>query len=195
MGAILTQNTSWTNVERAIARLKKSKILSVKKMAKAPPELLLKCLKPAGYFNIKAKRIKNFLNFLYAEHGGSLEKLFAEPTADLRQKLLGVNGIGPETADSIILYAAKQPVFVVDAYTRRIASRIGLIHEETSSYDEIQQFFTKFLPSKESLFNEFHALLVVHAKRVCKTKPLCSQCPLRPLCVWGRADRGRDFYC
>ncbi|OIO37812.1 MAG: endonuclease [Candidatus Omnitrophica bacterium CG1_02_49_16] len=185
VGAILTQNTSWANVERAIDLLKKAKLLSPKKMFRAPPRILLRCLRPAGFFNIKAKRLKNFLDFLFVEYGGSLKRLFAQPTANLRQKLLNVNGIGPETADSIILYAAEKPIFVVDAYTKRIFSRIGSIRE-TDSYDQVQGYFMRSLPGKTALFNEFHALIVEHAKRFCRVKPICDPCPLRLHCRFAK---------
>ena len=191
VGAILTQNTSWKNVERAIGRLKKKNLLSTGRMSRSPIKTLAQCLKPAGYFNVKARRLKNFLIFLSNEYKGSLQKLFTEPLAALRQKLLTINGIGPETADSIILYAAEKPIFVVDAYTKRIFSRIGFL-KLSASYDETQACFMKNLPLNTKLFNEFHALIVEHAKRFCKTKPVCEPCPLRPRCEYAKQS---DFYC
>ena len=181
VGAILTQNTSWANVERAIGRLRERDLLSAKRMSKAPLRVLSQCLKPVGYFNVKAGRLKNFLNLLSSEYKGSLKKLLTEPLPALRQKLLDVNGIGPETADSIILYGAKKPIFVVDAYTRRVFSRTGLLRP-SASYEETQAYFMEHLPSQVGLFNEFHALIVEHAKQFCKTKPVCGPCPLRLSC-------------
>lgn len=186
VGAILTQNTAWTNVEKAIQNLKRGKLLSVKRLSKAPISVIARAIRPAGYFNVKAKRLKNFLIFLDGEYRGSLKRLLKEPVQKLRERLLAVNGVGPETADSIILYAAKKPVFVVDAYTRRIFSRLGFVagHE---SYDVIQDLFTTTLPSHTGLFNEFHALIVAHAKAVCLKKPECGECTLRRSCDYGRA--------
>ncbi len=190
VGAILTQNTSWTNVERVISRLKEKNLLSAKRMSKFPVKALARCLRPAGYFNVKTRRLKNFLIFLTEEYGGNLKHLFTEPLAVLRQKLLDVNGIGPETADSIILYAAGKPIFVVDGYTRRAFSKLGLL-KASASYHETQSYFMNNLPLNVKLFNEFHALIVEHAKRFCKTRPICGPCPLRSGCVYGRMHHTR----
>lgn len=180
VGAILTQNTSWTNVEKAIKRLKKERLLTPRRMHALREKDLAEIIRPAGYFNIKAQRLKNFLNSLFTDHGGSLAMLFRNDTGALRRGLLSVNGIGPETADSIILYAAGRPEFVVDAYTRRLLLRHGLIKED-AGYDDIKELFTKNLPGDPVLFNEYHALIVRTGKDFCKTKdPLCGACPLKP---------------
>ena len=178
VGAILTQNTAWSNVEKAIINLKKKRLLSPEKLKKANTRQLARLIKPSGYYNIKAKRLKNFITFLYTEYGGSLTKLSSENSSELRKKLSSVSGIGPETCDSIALYAFRRPVFVVDAYTKRVFSRHHFI-KETAQYHEVQDFFMKSLPKKEKLFNEYHALIVRLAKDFCKTKPDCSGCPLR----------------
>ncbi len=181
VGAILTQNASWANVVKALARLKRSGPLSIKRLHKIPINVLAGHIRPAGYFNLKARRLKNFINFLNDRYSGSLDRLFKEPAIGLRNRLLEVNGIGPETADSIVLYAAAKPSFVVDAYTRRIFSRVGLI-SEGSSYEQVQRYFMSNLPPNVRLFNEFHALIVEHAKRVCKKSPDCPACVIRPVC-------------
>jgi len=169
VGAILTQNTAWSNVERAITRLKKEKVLSPDKLAALPQKKLAGFIRSAGYYNIKAKRLKNFLDFYCAHKTKSIS----------RQQLLAVNGIGPETADSILLYALNQPVFVVDAYTKRILTRHSLI-KEGASYDEVQNLFMCGLKKDAKLFNEYHALLVKLAKDFClKNKPKCNVCPLK----------------
>ncbi len=188
VGAILTQNTAWINVERALVRLKEKKLLFISAMSKIPIRHLADCLVPAGYFNIKAKRLKNFLSALNLKYRGSLKLFLGQPIPKLREELLSINGIGPETADSIVLYAANKPIFVVDAYTKRIFSRIGMI-KFAASYGEIQQYFMNNLPKSVSLFNEFHALIVEHAKRICKNKPLCRQCVLRNQCQYFNSVR------
>ena len=177
VGAILTQNTTWKNVEKAINNLKRANLLEPKALYRLPYEILVELIHPVGFFNIKAKRLKAFLNFLFEEFQGNLEEMFSLEMEGLRKKLLSIPGIGPETADSILLYAGGKPSFVVDAYTRRILSRHGLIHEE-ASYEEIRELFMDHLPSDVGLFNEYHALLVELGKRFCKTKPRCKGCPL-----------------
>ncbi|RLB09498.1 MAG: endonuclease III domain-containing protein [Deltaproteobacteria bacterium] len=177
VGAILTQNTTWKNVEKAINNLKRANLLEPKALYRLPYEILVELIHPVGFFNIKAKRLKAFLNFLFEEFQGNLEEMFSLEMEGLRKKLLSIPGIGPETADSILLYAGGKPSFVVDAYTRRILSRHGLIHEE-ASYEEIRELFMDHLPSDVGLFNEYHALLVELGKRFCKTKPHCKGCPL-----------------
>lgn len=180
VGAVLTQNTAWVNVERAITNLKLASALSVEAILDSSHEQLAEWLKPSGYFNIKAKRLRNFCQW-YAEQGGydALKRL---KTDVLRQRLLVVNGIGPETADDIILYAFSRKVFVIDAYTKRIFSRLG-ISDADIDYESLREFFENAL-DKESvkLFNEYHALIVVHAKDVCKVKPRCDECCLRKGC-------------
>jgi len=177
IGAILTQNTAWSNVEKAIANLKKKRLLSAKKLRALKLVRLAELIRPSGYYNIKTKRIRAFLDCLFSDYNGSLKKMFKSDLSRLRQALLGINGIGPETADSIILYAANRPVFVVDAYTRRIFSRHDIIKPE-ATYDQIQRFFMDNLPLDRSLFNEYHALIVELGKNICKTKPRCDICPI-----------------
>ncbi|MBN2831100.1 MAG: endonuclease III domain-containing protein [Candidatus Omnitrophica bacterium] len=179
VGAILTQNTSWVNVEKAIANLKKRNFLSPEMLYNLSNAKLAKIIKPAGYYNIKAKRLKNFLNFFIEHYQGDISKMASKDTESLRKELLEVNGIGPETADSILLYALKKPVFVVDAYTNRVLLRHGLI-KEGAGYDKIQKLFTRRLKKNTKFFNEYHALLVKLGKEFClKKKPRCSICPVK----------------
>ncbi|MCJ7730025.1 MAG: endonuclease III domain-containing protein [Sedimentisphaerales bacterium] len=184
IGAILTQNTNWTNVEKAIANLKKAKVLSPAKLHHLDIKKLADLIRPAGYFNIKAKRLNNFLDWLFENYAGQLKNLEDIPTDRLRSELLSVKGIGPETADSILLYALNRPVFVIDAYTARICSRHHLI-DEGADYHQIQELFESNLPSDIRLFNEYHALLVRLGKDFCKPTPKCDTCPLNklPHCV------------
>ena len=184
VGAILTQNTSWKNVERAIANLRAAKLLSPAAIRAVDSTTLPKHLRPSGYFRQKTKTLKSFVSFLYEHHFGSLNRLFATPTAVLRIQLLAIHGIGPETADSILLYAGKHSVFVVDAYSRRILERHNLLPAEVQtnsrrSYEQIRSLFESQLPRDPQLFNEFHALIVQAGKLHCrKSRPLCSSCPL-----------------
>ena len=177
VGAILTQNTAWPNVEKAIASLKKANVLSPAKIKNVRHDHLAGLIKPSGYYNIKTKRLKNFISFLYSGYGGSLNRLAAQKSSILRKELLSVNGIGPETCDSIMLYAFKKRIFVVDAYTKRIFSRHSLIRKKADYY-EIQKFFMNSLPNSEKLYNEYHALIVRLAKDFCRSKPDCKKCPL-----------------
>jgi endonuclease III related protein len=178
VGAILTQNAAWINVERAIGNLKSASVLDPETLYALPEERLAELVRPAGYFRLKASRLKHFLAFLKNECAFNLNALAAFEVMQARDMLLGVKGIGPETADSILLYACEMPVFVVDAYTGRILSRHGLIPEETD-YAELQAFFMDILPEDVKLFNEFHALLVRVGKDFCKRKAgLCRDCPL-----------------
>ncbi len=178
-GAILTQNTNWSNVEKAIKNLKEAKLLKAAKLYRLPLKKLAALIKPAGYYNIKAKRLKHFLEFFFKSYRGSIKKMSRENLAQLRENLLAVNGIGPETADSILLYALNKPVFVIDAYTKRILSRHRLIKTE-ASYDEAQNLFMRNLKPEVKLFNEYHALLVRLGKEFClKNKPKCGICPLK----------------
>jgi len=181
IGAVLTQNTSWKNVGKAIDNLKRAGMLSYEKMSSLPVALLAEYIRPAGYFNIKAERLRNLFLLVRERYDGSVGRMLTEETGELRQALLSVKGIGPETADSILLYAAQRPVFVVDAYTYRILSRHDLIGEECT-YEELQQFFMDNIEPDSVLYNEFHALLVCAAKDYCKkTSPRCSACPLQGL--------------
>lgn len=178
VGAILTQNTSWSNVEKAVNNLKKENLLEPRKLYGINQEKLAQLVKPSGYYNIKAQRLKNFVNLLVNEFEGSTEKMFSGDGRELREKLLKVKGIGPETADSILLYAGKKPFFVVDAYTKRIFSRHKLISED-STYYQIQEFFNQNLDRDVELFNEFHAQIVMLGKTICISKnPDCAKCPI-----------------
>ena len=177
VGAILTQNTNWLNVEKAISNLKKERVLNAKALYALPANKLASLIRPSGYFNIKAKRLRSFLDFLVNNYKGSLKKMAKEDISTLRPKLLGVNGIGPETADSILLYALDKPVFVIDAYTKRVLSRHGVIAYE-APYEDYQALFHRELDEDLQLFNEFHALFVMVGKDYCKPKPKCESCPL-----------------
>ncbi len=180
VGAILTQNTNWGNVEKAITNLKKEKRLNPKALQDISHKKLASLIRPAGYFNIKADRLKHFITFLLDRYKGSMKKMKAEETLPLRERLLSVKGIGPETADSILLYALGKPVFVIDAYTKRILSRHKLVSER-STYHELQGIFHENLPHDVKLFNEYHALFVMLGKDYCKPKPRCEGCPLQGL--------------
>ncbi len=178
VGAVLTQNTAWSNVEKAIKNLKDKRLLKFSSLASLKRQELARLVRPAGYYNVKAKRLKNLLNFLKKEFDSSLKKFFSLSTEGLRSSLLGVNGIGPETADSIILYAAKRPIFVVDAYTKRILLRHKIVKSK-ASYHDIQSIFMSNLPMRTPLFKEYHALIVQLGKVYCRKKPLCRLCPLK----------------
>ena len=180
VGAILTQNTNWENVEKAIANLRKRKLLNPKRLRDIRTEKLASFIRPAGYFNIKAKRLKHFVNFLFKEYNGDLDKMSKDYWVNLRIKLLSVNGIGPETADSILLYALHKPVFVVDAYTKRMLARHNLIPRH-ADYQTIQGMFMDNLSQDTKMYNEYHALLVRLGKDLCKSRPLCEICPLNNL--------------
>ena len=178
IGAILTQNTSWGNVERALANLKQAGVLSPEALWALPAEELAELIRPAGYYRLKAGRLRNFLDLVVNGYGGSLERLFELPTDQLREEVLGVNGIGPETADSIVLYAAGRPTFVVDAYTLRVAFRHGVVDQDCD-YGLLQETFAAAFEPDVALFNEYHGLLVQVGKSHCrKREPLCRGCPL-----------------
>jgi endonuclease-3 related protein len=179
VGAILTQNTNWSNVKKAIENLKKYKLLEPYKIYKIGHKKLSELIKSSGYYTIKAKRLKSFIDFLIKEYNGKIESMNNEDTLLLRKKLLSINGIGKETADSILLYAINKPIFVIDTYTKRILSRHG-ISTDKDSYDYYQNLFHKSLKKDVKLFNEYHALIVKVGKTFCKSKrPLCDQCPLK----------------
>jgi endonuclease-3 related protein len=178
VGAILTQNTSWTNVEKAIENLRAAKLLRPAAIEKVPLRKLQRLVRPSGYFRQKARKLKAFCAFLRTEFRGSLKRMVATPTIVLRQKLLGVFGIGPETADSILLYAAGHAVFVVDAYAKRMLTRHGWATED-SKYEDIRWTFERQFPGNARRFNELHALIVSTGKQFCKRgEPLCDRCPL-----------------
>ena len=179
VGAILTQNTNWVNVEKALRNLRREGLLDPRRLHALSPDQLAERIRPAGYFRLKAGRLKHFLVFLRDECGFDLQSLAQRDMAVLRGQLLKVKGVGPETADSILLYALNMPSFVVDAYTRRIMNRHALTPEDVE-YDELQALFMDVLPEDTELYNEFHALLVRAAKRWClKKQGLCGECPLR----------------
>jgi endonuclease-3 related protein len=180
VGAILTQNTSWKNVEKAIQKLKENGFLNPKGIHGLETVPLGSLIRSSGYYRIKAERLKVFVNFLFEHYDGNLNRMKKEEIKTLREKLLGVKGIGPETADSILLYGLQKPIFVVDAYTRRIFSRHGIVPEK-ASYDAIQNLFMVHPPHDGRLFNEYHALLVHLGKNVCKKIPECGRCPLKGL--------------
>jgi endonuclease III related protein len=178
VGAVLTQNTSWKNVERALSNLRSAKLLSLRAIREVRTARLAACLRPSGYFRQKSKTLKTFVAFLFAKHGGSLNRLFGTPTEILRDQLVSLRGIGPETADCILLYAGRHPVFVVDAYARRVLERHRLAHPK-ATYEQLRATFESALPRDHRLFNEFHALIVRTGKHHCrKTAPDCSTCPL-----------------
>lgn len=183
VGAILTQNTAWTNVEKAIANLKAADLLNPDRLRAAPEAKIADLIRPSGYFNLKAKRLKGFLNFLGNHYSGDMSAMFAEPLEALRPKLLDVYGVGPETADSILLYAGGKATFVVDAYTVRIFTRLGLAPEGVT-YHAMQEIFMTRMPPDVRIFNEYHALLVALGKNFCRPKkPRCGDCPLEDICV------------
>lgn len=177
VGAILTQNTNWKNVEKAIRNLKEEKILVPEKLYGVRVARLENLIRPSGYYRVKARRLKKFLEFLFSEYGGQVDRMFAGDWRELRAKLLRVKGIGEETADSILLYAGHKPVFVVDQYTRRIFARHALI-DGSEKYQYIQGFIMDRLPADVLLFNQYHALIVNAGKQFCKKDPLCTECPL-----------------
>ena len=177
VGAILTQNTNWRNVEKAIDRLRSADCLEWHALRDIDLGSLAELIRPAGYYNIKSRRLKNFVDWLYREHDGAFDDLSKLPVEELREQLLGINGIGPETADSIILYALDMPTFVVDTYTARIARRHRLIDEDVD-YHSLKALFEDNLPQDRAMFNEFHALIVAVGKTHCRTRARCEGCPL-----------------
>lgn len=178
LGALLTQNTSWANVEKALENLRRDSLLSLATLLRLPPARLAPRLRPSGYFRQKTRTVRRFLSHLQQRYQGSLNRLLGRPTDALRTELLTLAGIGEETADSILLYAARRPVFVIDAYTRRVLARHGLA-SATASYSELQNLFHRNLPRNPKLFSEYHALLVAVGKHYCHRKePNCARCPL-----------------
>ena len=186
-GAVLVQNTSWANAARAIDNLKKENLLTESALKKVRGDRLARLIRPARFFNMKAKRIKGFVAYLWKHFEGDVDHFLSLPTEKLHEELMGLDGVGRETADSITLYAAERPVFVVDAYTKRIFSRLG--HFEASKngdkdYLALQESLTAHLPRDTALFNEYHALLVRLGHTFCRPKPKCEECPLRVLCPY-----------
>ncbi|HTT08107.1 MAG TPA: endonuclease III domain-containing protein [Gammaproteobacteria bacterium] len=179
VGAVLTQNTAWRNVERAIANLIAVRSLDARRIVRLPLKRLAELLRPSGYFNVKARRLRHFCEWLLARGGVSVLKMMDTPT--LRHDLLAVHGVGPETADDILLYALHRPVFVIDAYTRRLFSRLGLIKGD-ESYETLRTGFETALGPDVPLYNEYHALIVRHAKEICRPRPRCEICCLRRMC-------------
>jgi len=184
IGAILTQNTAWTNVEQALANLKKAGLLSARSIAETPVHQLEGLIRPSGFFRQKAIRLQNLSRHLVMEWQSNLNDFCSGPLEESRTRLLAMPGIGPETADSILLYAANRPSFVIDAYTRRIFVRIGVL-QGNEKYDEIRKFFMQQLPEDVTLYNEYHAQIVALAKTCCKKRnPFCHQCPLGKYCCF-----------
>ncbi len=180
IGAILTQNTAWTNVEKAIANLKSARLLAPKAMLACPDGDLEAALRPSGYFRQKAVRVRGFSRHLIDHYGGSMARLSRRPLAELREELLALHGIGPETADDILLYACGKPIFVVDTYTRRIFSRHGLVPEDIK-YHDLQAFFHEHVEPDLHVYREYHGLIVWTGKDFCRNRPRCEGCPLAPL--------------
>jgi len=189
VGAILTQSAAWGNVEKALANLKGEGVLSPQGLYHLPEDRLAQLIYPSGYYNAKARKLKAFVGHLVEVYQGDLDRLLARDVAALRPELLALHGIGQETADSILLYAGAKPVFVIDAYTRRSAARLGLAPAQVS-YAALQALFMESLPPQVPLFNEYHALLVRLGKEVCQKVPRCPVCPLRELCPTGQAGDG-----
>ncbi len=186
VGAVLTQNTAWRNVERAIVNLRGAGALDPLSLNDLSRSRLEELIRPAGFFRQKAERLQLFTTRLLGRHGGDLARMLAGPLEEVRSELLALKGVGPETADSILLYAADRPSFVVDAYTRRLFGRLGLL-EGSESYGAVRDLFMEHLPSDADLYNEYHALIVEECKTFCRKRaPLCPACPLIPLCPTGR---------
>lgn len=179
VGAVLTQNTAWSNVEKAIGRLKAAAVLDARRIADHPPDELAELIRPAGYFNVKARRLQSLCRFLL--EAGGIAALERRSTEVLRRQLLAVHGVGPETADDILLYAFERPVFVVDAYTRRLGERLQLLRGG-EGYEEIRTAFESAFGPDPRTFNELHALIVHHAKYFCRKRPLCNGCCLAEDC-------------
>ncbi len=183
VGAILTQATSWTNVDKALDNLKGGGLLSPEALRDIPIDDLALIIRPSGYFNVKARRLKAFIDYLWEAHDGDIEAMLASDGVALRKQLLAINGIGEETADDILLYAANRPFFVIDAYTRRIMERVGVGEGiRLRSYTDWQRLFHDALPSDVDIFNQYHALLVQHGKDICRPTPICDECCLREMC-------------
>lgn len=183
VGAILTQNTAWSNVVKAINKLKENGLLDPEMLNKTQSAIIENLIKPSGFFRQKTKKIKNFLSF-FSKYDFSFEKLCKEN--NLREKLLQINGIGPETADSILLYALELPYFVIDSYTKRLSYRLGIINNNQIKYENLQSIFESTLPKEIEIYKEYHALIVAHSKKHCKKTPVCFDCPIRSLCNYNK---------
>jgi endonuclease-3 related protein len=189
VGAILTQNTAWTNAARALNTLRTRRLLSYAALSRLPSSRIAPWIRASGTFNLKAQRLSAFVRFLGDEYGGRVVAMASERPPVLRRKLLAVKGIGPETADSIALYAAGLPLFVVDAYTRRLFARLGLLSGR-EPYDGIQRWFMERLPGDAELFGDYHAQIVRVGKEYCRARPSCGRCPLDDLCPKRGVTRG-----
>ncbi len=185
VGAILTQASSWSNVEVVVGRLKEEDLMSPRGIQEVDEEKLAEIIRPVGYYNAKTRKLKEFTGYLHRNYMGDLMKFLDRPQHELRRDLLSIYGVGDETADSILLYAAGKPSFVVDAYTKRIFSRLGLVDKDVS-YNELQNFFEMNIPGDVEVYKEFHALIVELGKHYCKTNPDCGGCPLSDICGYGR---------
>lgn len=185
-GAILTQNTSWQNVEKALANMREEEIWSFTALHNAESPRVAEAIRPSGYYNMKARKLKTFAGVVEDDFAGDLDSMFDRKTADLRELLLGIWGIGEETADDIIVYAAEQPSFVIDKYTMRIVDRIGWQVHGKGEYGDYQRFFQDRLPEDVELYNEFHALLDHHGALTCRKNPACAECCIADLCLTGR---------
>lgn len=180
VGAILTQNTNWANVEKAISNLKQQGVLSARALHEMPLQDVASLIRPSGYYNIKAKRLKAFIGFLMAGYDGDMALMGKTATERLRVDLLAINGVGQETADSILLYALGRPVFVIDAYTKRVFSRHGIM-DMRASYEEYQDLFHGSINADAAVYNEYHALIVSVGKDFCRPEPRCEGCPLNKI--------------
>jgi endonuclease-3 related protein len=187
VGAVLTQNAAWSNVEKAIERLKAARLMSLPALLDTTHEQLAETIRPSGYYNIKARRLRNLCLFL--DRAGGLEAFAARSLDDQRTALLGVNGVGPETADDILLYALEQPVFVIDTYTRRLLRRNGLVRGD-EDYEQLRALFEQAIERNVYLYQQYHALIVMHAKETCRKSPQCARCALTNDCPGAVAADG-----
>lgn len=183
VGAVLTQNTAWANVRRAIQNLEAAGLLTLEALQRADADTVRALIRPSGFYNVKYRRLRQLLDYLRAQPDG-WERLYTAPLEALREELLAIQGIGPETADSILLYAFERPTFVVDAYTRRLFGRLGERWLEEAPYEAVRAQFMAHLPTDRALYNEYHALIVVHGKARCRQRPLCAACPLEEDCLY-----------
>ncbi|PRR73760.1 endonuclease III domain-containing protein [Neomoorella humiferrea] len=189
VGAILTQNVTWKNVEKAINNLKTAELLTPEALYTADPSVIETHIRPAGFYRTKAKKLKAFVHHIWEKYDGSLTNMFSQPLKNLRKELLSIYGIGPETADAILCYAGNYPIMVMDAYTLRVFSRLGLLSPK-ANYEEMQQLFMDNLPHDHYIFNEYHALIDALANKICrKNKPHCNLCPLNDLCAWPKEEK------